>query len=327
MTDAGLDTGSYETRRTAADLMISAIPCMSPDATVAQALAVIGRDHPDEAGHVYLVDEGRELLGQVPIERILTAPSEAILAGLRGPHPLRVSPGVSAETAALLAVERHESDVTVVDARGRLLGAIPIGRLLAVLHEEHVDDLLRKGGVGPLHPTPTEPHSAFDAYRARLPWLVIGLFGGWIAAAIAGRFAVAFEREIALAFFLPLVVYMADAVGTQTETVLVRALAYGPVPPATQLVRESLLGLLIGVTLGAVAAGGLLVWDGRARLAAIVGLTLISTAVAATCIASLLPLALSRIGADPALASGPVATVIQDVLSVTIYLVIATALM
>lgn len=240
---------------------------------------------------------------------------------------MEVAPDDVAETAALLAVERHDADVTVVDRDRHLLGAIPIGRLLALLHEEHVDDLLRKGGIGTAHPEPREAHSTFDAFRARMPWLMMGLIGGWMAAGIARSFESVLQEEIALAFFLPLVVYMADAVGTQTETVLVRALAYGEVPLARQLWREGVMGALIGATVGLAAGLGLLLVDGRHTLALVVGLTLFTTSLAATLIASLLPLWLARIGADPALASGPIATVVQDVLSVAIYLGIATALL
>lgn len=134
-------------------------------------------------------------------------------------------------------------------------------------------------------------------------------------------------ETVALAFFLPLVVYMADAVGTQTETVLVRRLAYGEVELWAQLVKETFIGVSIGTIVAVVAAAGLWIWNGHPALAVVVGASLGVTAVVATVMASLLPLGLVRLGADPALASGPVATVVQDILSVGIYLMIATALL
>jgi len=312
---------------TAAELMTPSIPRASPGDTVAGVMAALRRHLPEEVSHLYLVDDASRLLGQVPVEVLITAPPETTLDGLRGDPPVEVHPQDDAEAAALAAVERHEADVAVVDAQRRLLGSIPIGRLLALLHEEHVDDMLRLGGVGPAHPLPIRKDGAVHAFQARLPWLIIGLVGGWLAAGVASLFEAALEREITLAFFLPLVVYMADAVGTQTETVLVRSLAYGRVPVMAQLAREGILGLLIGGTLGGLAALGLLVWEGNGTLATVVGLTLLVTSVVATLMASLLPFGLVRLGADPALASGPIATVLQDLLSVAIYLSIATALL
>jgi magnesium transporter len=307
--------------------MTPAVPRAGIEATAGEVLARLRGGRFEEVSHIYLVDEESRLLGQVPIERLFSADADTRLARLRGEPAVEVHPEDDAEAAALAAVERHEADVAVIDATRVLLGAIPIGRLLALLHEEHVDDWLRMGGVAATHPMPIAMDGTLAAFRARLPWLVLGLVGGWIAAGVAGAFEASLQREITLAFFLPLVVYMADAVGTQTETVLVRTLAYGNVPVWPQLIREGMLGCLIGTTIGTVAGLGLWLWGGRTVMAIVVAVTLAITALVATIVASLLPLALARIGADPALASGPIATVTQDILSVAIYLGIASWLL
>jgi magnesium transporter len=312
---------------TAADLMTAEVPRASADRTVADALATLRQRSWEEVGHVYLVDDRERLIGQVSMERLLFADSTSRLSTLRGDPPVEVQPDDNAETVALQAVERHEADVAVVDRQQHFLGAIPIGRLLSILHEEHVDNFLRMGGVSDVHPKPLAKQSTIMAFRARIPWLAIGLVGGFFAGGVAAFFEVALKQEIALAFFLPLVVYMADAVGTQTETILVRALAYGNVPVGAQLLREGLVGSLIGGAIGLLAGLGLWIWDGRPAVALVVALTLAVTAVIATLVASMLPLGLARLGTDPALASGPVATVLQDILSVAIYLSIATVIL
>ena len=112
----------------------------------------------------------------------------------------------------------------------------------ALLHEEHVDEILRRAGVGAAHPSPTEAHETIKAFRARIPWLALGLLGGMLAGGVASMFEESLKREVTLAFFLPLVVYMADAIGTQTETILVRRMVYGRVSLFTQLWREASLG-------------------------------------------------------------------------------------
>jgi magnesium transporter len=162
------------------------------------------------------------------------------------------------------------------------------------------------------------------ALRARLPWLILGLAGGCLASAVVGLFKSAIERELALAFFLPLVVYMADAIGTQTETVLIRALAYRRARLLRQLTHEVTIGLLMGVIVGTMAFLALIIGATRPAVAAAVGLSLFATSLEATALATLLPWGLARLGVDPALASGPIATVLQDVLSVMVYLGIAT---
>lgn len=314
---------------TAADLMTLDIPRSDRCRTVSDAIAALQGHTWDEVGHVYLVDDQSALVGQVPIERLLQAREQTVLADLEGLPPIEVLPGDAAETVALRAVERHDADVAVIDSRRRLLGAIPIGRLLALLHEEHVDNFLRMGGVSSRDHLQLSltGQQILAVVRARLPWLLVGLAGGFLAGGVASAFEASLKSEVALAFFLPLVVYMADAVGTQTETVLVRRLAYGEVELWAQLARESLIGASIGTIVAVVAASGLWLWNGHPALAMVVGASLGVTAIVATIIASLLPLGLARLGADPALASGPVATVVQDILSVGLYLMIATALL
>lgn len=300
------------------------VPRVAANQTVGDAVQSLRSSAWAEIGHVYLVDEQSQLIGQVPTERLLCADPAGKLVDLQGDPPIEVRPDDNAERVALLAVERHEADVAVVDSHRRLVGAIPMGPLLALLHEEHVDNFLRMGGIGSFRPEPTGALDTIAAFRARIPWLVIGLTGGFLAGGVAAMFETALKQEIALAFFLPLVVYMADAVGTQTETILVRSLAYGKVSLASQLFREGAVGLLLGGAIGLITGVVFLLVDGRTRIAIVVAVTLSVTAVVATLVASILPLGLARLGADPALASGPVATVFQDILSVAIYLSIAT---
>jgi magnesium transporter len=310
----------------AKELMTISVPMAQPDETVGVALKRLRELKPEEASHLYLIDEASVLTGQVPIERLIAAAPETRLGDLRGDPPVEVRLDDDAELVALLAVERHDGDVAVVDYKRGLIGAIPIGRLLRLLHEEHVDEILRRGGVGAGHPLPAEAHETIRAFKARMPWLSLGLLGGMLAGGVASIFEESLKREVTLAFFLPLVVYMADAIGTQTETILVRRMVYGRVSLFTQLWREASLGLLIGLTIGGAAWIGLWLLDGRGHVATVVALTILCSSIVATLIASLLPWMLDRLDIDPAMASGPVATVLQDLLSVAIYLGIATAI-
>lgn len=310
----------------AIELMTKSVPRARADETVRATVKRLRAERPEEASHLYLIDESSVLIGQVPIEKLIAAAPETRVGDLRGEPPIEVRPDDEAEMAAMLAVERHDADVAVVDDNRGLLGAIPIGRLLALLHEKRVDEILRRSGVSATHPRPTEAHETIRAFKARMPWLVVGLLGGMLAGGVASVFETSLKREVALAFFLPLVVYMADAIGTQTETILVRRMVYGRVPLLKQLWREASLGALIGLTIGGAAWGALWLLDGRGQVAAVVALTILCSSIVATLIASLLPWILDRLKIDPAMASGPLATVLQDLLSVAIYLTIATAI-
>jgi magnesium transporter len=160
----------------------------------------------------------------------------------------------------------------------------------------------------------------------RLPWLALGLAGAMLASGLVGAFEDALRENILLAFFVPAVVYMADAVGTQTETVVIRAIAVG-IPLRVIARRELVSGALIGCALAvAFFVFADLAWgDGRVALVVSVAL-LLSTAIA-TAVAMVIPYLLDQLGLDPAFGAGPLATVIQDLLSIAVYFTAAVALL
>ena len=156
----------------------------------------------------------------------------------------------------------------------------------------------------------------------RLPWLVLGLLGALAAAGIVSSHERDLESTITLAFFLPGVVYMADAVGTQTEALVIRGLSVGVA--IRGIVRSELLtGLAVGVAIAAAFLRSVVVW-GDADVAIAVALALFAACSTATLIAMLLPWLFNRAGADPAFGSGLLATVVQDLLSLLIYFAVAS---
>jgi magnesium transporter len=238
-----------------------------------------------------------------------------------------VAPGVDQEVAAWRAVQHAESALAVVDAAGRFVGLIPPHRLLAVLLSEHEEDLSRLGGF--LKNTSMARHTSEEAilhrFWHRLPWLLLGLAGALFAADMVGWFERQLQDNVLLAFFVAGVVYLADAVGTQTETVVVRGLSVG-VAIKQVVWRELLTGVLIGVAL-ALVAFPLVYWRwGVKDIALGVSLSLLAACSTATIAAMALPWGFEHFGVDPALGSGPLATVIQDLLSILLYFAIVTAM-
>jgi magnesium transporter len=277
------------------------------------------------ASHVVVCDH-QTFLGVVRIEDLLAAPANRTLGDLMDRDAPVVAPGVDQEVAAWGAVRNEESALTVVDREGRFVGVIPPHRLLAVLLSEHEEDLSRLGGftksAAAARATSEEPVER--RFRHRVPWLLVGLGGALLAADFVGWFEAQLQHQVMLAFFIPGIVYLADAVGTQTETIVVRGLSVG-VGMRRMFARELLAGLAIGLALATVA--GPLVWWrwGEADVALCVGLSVFAACSTATLAAMALPSLLNRLALDPAFGSGPLATVIQDLLSILIYLGIAAA--
>jgi magnesium transporter len=224
-------------------------------------------------------------------------------------------------------VRRGESSVAVVNEDGGFTGLVPPHRMIAVLLRAHDDEVARLGGY--LASTARARQAAEEPVGRRLlhrlPWLLLGLVGAIASAAIVGAFERQLESQLLLAFFLPGVVYMADAVGTQTEAVLIRGLSVG-VALRLVLRRELASGLMIGVALAAMFFPFALLGWGNAQVAFAVAVALAASCAVATLVAMALPPAFQRLGVDPAFGSGPLATVIQDLLSIVAYFAIATPL-
>jgi len=320
-----LVANGHITFETAAQHACADVPVAPPDRRAEDVRRQLAARRYECASHVVVCD-GRAFLGVVRIEDLLPAPADAPLGDLMDRDAPVVAPGVDQEVAAWHAVRNGESALAVVDARGQFVGVIPPHRLLAVLLSEHEEDLSRLGGFtsGAAAARTTSEEPVDRRFRHRVPWLLVGLAGALLAADFVGWFEGQLRHRVLLAFFLPGIVYLADAVGTQTETVVVRGLSVG-VPMRRMAVRELLVGLAIGVALAGIA--GPFVWWrwGEADVALCVGLAVFAACSTATVAAMLLPWLLDAAGIDPAFGSGPLATVVQDLLSILIYFAIAAA--
>jgi magnesium transporter len=236
---AGNNHVSFET---AAQHATRQVPVVDPGQSIKQVREVlIGRRY-DSASHIVVCEAGL-FRGVVTIEDARAAPGEAIVASVMDSNAPIVAPGVDHEVAVARAVRHQESALCVVDGDGRFIGIIPPHRVIDVLLSEHEEDLARLGGflrdTSAARRTSEEP--AQLRFRHRIPWLLLGLAGALVAADLMGRFESQLQVNILLAFFIPGIVYLADAAGTQTETIVVRGLSLG-VPMRRMISREPLAG-------------------------------------------------------------------------------------
>ena len=291
------------------------------DETIAGTLTRLAVEKPASVELICVVDGKGRLLGAFPGGRLFTLGKAVTLREAMDPAFPRVGVEVDQEHAASLALHHGVDALPVVDREGRLLGVMPSQALLQVLRSEHVEDLHRLAGIR--RETTQARHAIEDPpmrrARHRLPWLLVGLAGGALATAAMAGFQATMERVIAVAFFVPALVYLADAIGTQSEAVAVRGLSLTRAGIGHLLAAELRTGMLIGAALGVIAFPLVLLAFGNARLAAAVSTSIFVAGSFAASIGIGLPWLLARRGMDPAYGSGPVATVIQDVLSIVVY--------
>jgi magnesium transporter len=312
---------------TAAAHVCRLVPVTSPQKTAGELRQALAGVQFESATHIAVCDDGK-LVGVLRIEDLIGALTDAKLGEIMDADPPAVAPGLDQERAAWKAVQHGESALAVVDVGGRFIGFIPPDRLLAVLLHEHDEDMARLGGFlrdsSTARSASEEPIS--KRFWHRVPWLLLGLAGALLAADIVGLFEKQLQANVMIAFFIPGIVYLADAVGTQTETLVVRGLSVG-VPIGQVLRREILTGIAIGLTLALVFLPFGFWWWGRAGVVLAVALAIFAACATANLVAMALPWVLHGAGIDPAFGSGPLATVIQDLLSIVIYLALASVIL
>jgi magnesium transporter len=284
------------------------------------------RHSPSTWDVVCLVDRNDRLLGTIGPQALLALADDAPVESAAAVEVPHVLPDTDQERVASIALHHHLSAVPVVERGGRLVGVVGSLSLLRILREEHVEDVHRFAGIL------RETRQAREAMeqpplrraRHRLPWLLVGLLGSAVATWVMSRFEGALAGRPAIAFFVPALVYLADAIGTQSEAVAVRGLSISHARLGRLLGGELRTGLLIGAALALTAFPFTWLFVGDVRLAACVALALAASSTVATTVGMLFPWVLSKVGRDPAYGSGPLATIIQDVLTLLIYFAAVT---
>jgi magnesium transporter len=314
---------------TAGRLMIRSVLRARREDTAGTLRRRLVSEHPELADPILAVDGTGHYQGVIPVASLVGAEEARPAHELADRDWPAVAAGTDQEHVAELARTRSLSAVPVVSPGGHALGCIPAARLLDVLWREHTEDIHRLAGI--LKPL-REASYALDEpplHRAgrRLPWLLVGLAGSFVATAAMAAFETMFAGNVKLAFFVPAIVYLADAIGTQTEAVAVRGLSLEHRGFWHLLFGEAAAGFIIGTVLAAFAFLAVVAAYADVRLGAAVAVAILAAGTIATTIGLSLPWLLSRIGLDPALGSGPLATIIQDVLSILIYVLAVAAIL
>ena len=270
---------------------------------------------------VCVVDVDARLVGIVETARLFASADDRRIGDLARTDLPAVRADTDREHMVSLALEHRLAAVPVVDHDGRLLGVAGATTLMDILRREHVEDLHRLAGISRETERAVEALESPPLRRARhrLPWLLVGFVGSALATLVVARFESLLAALPAAAFFVPGLVYLADAIGTKSEAVAVRGLSLSRVGFARLLGGEMRTGLLIGLVLALCAAPLAWLAFGDARLAAAVAVALAGASALATALGLLLPWGLQRLGTDPAFGSGPLATIVQDLLTLLIY--------
>ncbi len=297
--------------------------------TVGEAIDYLRRadNLPDQFYHVILTDPRMKPVGYVTLGRILSARRDVALKSITE-DSFRIVEATDLEgDVAYIFNQYHLISCPVVDAGGRLVGVITIDDAMNVLDEEHEEDMLRLAGVGD---EASVSDGAVETVRQRLPWLAINLLTASLSAVVISQFQHTISTLVALAALMPIVASTGGIAGTQSLAVAVRALATRDLTQANAarvVRREVLAGMMNGLALAAIlgVAGSLIFAEWHLGL--VLGLAMIVNQVVASLGGVLVPLGLSKMGLDPALASGTFVTTLTDVMGFFAFLGLATVVL
>jgi magnesium transporter len=282
---------------------------------------------PDQFYHVILVDPRMRPIGYVTLGRILSSQREVVLRDIAEDSFRSVKATDPEADVAYIFNQYHLISCPVVDESGRLVGVITIDDAMNVLDEEHEEDMLRLAGVGD---ESSVSDNSLQTARQRLPWLVANLFTASISAFVISRFEGVIASLVTLAALMPIVASTGGIAGTQSLAVAVRSLATRDLTSANArrvVARELGAGLLNGLALAAILALAAYLVFGDIRLGEVLALAMICNQVVAALGGVLVPLGMSKLKLDPALASGTFVTTLTDVMGYLAFLGFAAMLM
>lgn len=318
----------YE-EKTAGSIMTTEFVALFKTQTVQEAMNILKEIAPNAETiyYLYVLDEHNQLTGVLSLRDLIIADGPTLIEEVMDEQVVSVSVGKDQEEVARMIRDYNFLAVPVVDFQNHLLGIITVDDILDVIDEEASDDYSKFAAVANVQRSDDSP---LGAAKKRLPWLIILLFLGMFTASLIGRFESTLEQVTTLAIFIPLIAGMAGNTGTQSLAVAVRGLAtgdFGGQGKVKLMIREASTGLITGTTCGVLIAVIIYVWKGELFLGILVGISIMATLTVATLSGSVIPLVMDRLNIDPAVASGPFITTLNDIISILIYFGIATAFM
>ena len=271
---------------------------------------------------IYVVDDEGKLKGRLSLKDLLTTSSKTHIKDVYIPKVDSVNVNEKGEEVAKIMSKYDLEAIPVVDEIGRLVGRITIDDIVDVIREEADKDYQMAAGISQ---DVEVSDSIWILTRARIPWLILGLFGGLGAAAIMGTFEDMISKHAVLFFFTPLIAAMAGNVGVQSSAIVVQGLANDDLKGSVRnhLLKEMLLALLNGFILAILLLLFTWIWKGDFATALAISLSLIVVIVVAGFIGTFIPLFLHKRNIDPAIATGPFITTSNDIFGILIYFWIA----
>lgn len=281
--------------------------------------------------YVYVFDRAGVLCGVVSLRDLLIYPAETPLDTIMITKLATVATHDDQEVAARLLQEYDLIALPVLDEAGRMKGIVTVDDVMDVLSQEVTEDFNEFAAISKGDSKDGSSENVWQLARLRMPWIIILIFMGMLSATLIHSFEETLNQVVLLAAFIPIIMDSAGNVGTQSLAIAVRKLSIGKNPLGQafwqSMWQEFLIGLILGLAAGAVLGSVVSLFFGNPILGAIIAITLVLTLSFSNMVGVIIPVVIHKLKIDPAVASGPFITTINDAIGLLIYFSIATQLL
>ncbi|MFC2097281.1 magnesium transporter [Bacteroidota bacterium] len=311
---------------TAGGLMAKELVVVNENWTVEKCITEVKKqvESVDEVYYVYVINDDSILKGTVSLKNLLIKPNATKISKIYNSDIISVRTDTESEAVANIMEKYDLVALPVIDSIGRLMGRITIDDVVDVIREEAEKDYQMASGISEdIEPT----DKVLVLSRARLPWLLIGLAGGIMGALVLGGYHELLTKYAGIVLFLPLIAAMAGNVGVQSSAIIVQGLAnksIGLTSTGKRLSKEFLVALLNGLILSFILFIFSTLYNKNFNLTLTISVSLFAVIIFASFFGTLIPLLLNRFKIDPAVATGPFITTLNDIMGLFIYLITAT---
>ena len=321
---------------TAGGIMTTEFVALSKDIDISRAIEYLRENAPEAETiyYTYVIDKWGKLVGVISLRELIIGKPETLIEEIMSSQVIYVNINDDQEEVARIVSKYDLLAVPVVDLQGKLRGIVTVDDVIDVIEEEATEDIYKFAGTSESESDFDEEDGFFErvfsSVKARLPWLVITLFGGILSATILGKYEDTLNSYTAVAFFMPLLTGMGGNVGTQSSTLTVRGLATGNVDMKKAfktIFQEMSIGASVGMICSLMVFVVAMVWMKEIRLGIVVGIAMLANMITAATIGTTVPMIFKKFGVDPAVASAPFISTTLDITGLTIYFTLTTTIL
>jgi len=307
------------------------IPIAKESFTVGDVLSMMEKysSSYDNADYVYVLNDKKKLVGVFSIEKIFNNSKSTPISNFMHKKLITATLDTKLEKIAHLALQYDLNSIPIVES-GELIGIVPSKKIISIVNKALKEHIFYFAGIHKSHLDfeNSLKISIFKALKYRSLWLLIGLFGAIIIASYINLFENLLEKYVIVAVFIPTIVYISDALGTQLQTILIRDLAIlgNKLPIKKYFFKQLSISFFIALIIAAIMFSVIFLFWRKSYIGFIISLAVFISLMFASFLEFFIPLIMSKFGLDPALGSGPISTIISDITSIVIYFLVISVM-